>query len=361
MFNSDKSTIGKSWLYRRIFWNVKAWHALAFVGFYFLFGFLYWLALYVNSEGAWNSGDQTIVSYGLRALLSLPIYWLIFVKMSKQPLLHRLLVHIVAMPAYLVAWLWMYHRVCDFFDIGYLFGQGLVWDIYIPFLLYSVQFGFLHFYEYVSRSEKLRETEHELRQLALESEVSALKAQLQPHFLFNTLNSISASVPPQMEHTRELIAQLADTFRFGLQASQSDRVPLRDEVRFLKTYLDLEKQRFDERLNVDFRVGEELLDHSVPPMLLQPLVENAIKHGVGRSVEPVTVSVSVSRVGKELEFAVSDTGTGYDGKLGNGLFSKGIGLRNTKLRLEKRFGRGLYVKRNEPQGLTFWFKIPLEN
>ena len=347
-----------SWLNRLLFWNVKAWHLLAFVGFYFLFGFIYWLALLVNSSGEWNSWDQTLISYGLKGILTLPVYWLIFVQMRQAPILQRQLMHVITMPIYVILWLWTFHRVCDFFGIGYLKGLGMVWDIYIPFLFYFVQFGFLHFYEYISRSKKQKETEHELRRLALQSEVSALKAQLQPHFLFNTLNSISASVPPKMERTRELIAQLADTFRFGLQASESELVPLRDEIQFLETYLGLEKQRFGDRLQVEFRVGEELLDHPVPPMLLQPLVENAIKHGVGASVEPVTISVSVKRVGEELEFSVADTGPGGQHNLENGLPENGVGLRNTRMRLEKQFDQKMVVKPNDPQGLIFSFQIP---
>lgn len=347
------------WLHRRLFWDVKGWHLLTFVGFYFIFGFIYWLTLFANVSFEWNPFGQTVISYTIKSLFSVPVYWLVFVKMKKCPLRWRLCIHLFTMPVYVVSCFFMFRVVCDAFGYGYMKGAGAVWDIYIPFLLYFVQFGFLHFYEYVSRAERLRQKEQELRQLALQSEVNALKAQIQPHFLFNTLNSISASVPPEMERTRELIAQLADTFRFGLQASQSERVSLRDEIRFLQTYLQLEKQRFGERLNMEFRVGVGLLDELVPPMLLQPLVENVVKHGVGQSLEPVTVTVAADRVGKELKFSVSDTGPGLNGKgLDRVFYGKGIGIRNTKLRLEKVFGKKLKVRKNEPQGLVFEFEIP---
>lgn len=347
-----------TWFYRRLFWNVDGWHLLSFLGTYFLFGLIYWFALLVNASFEWNAWAQTIVSYFTKALLTIPIYWFIFVKLKDWQLRKRLMIHLVTMPIYVVVCLLVYRGICDLVGIGYLRGTGTVWDIYIPFLLYFVQFGFLHFYEFFRRSEKLRQAEHEMRQLALQSEVNALKAQIQPHFLFNTLNSISASVPPQMERTRELIANLADTFRFGLQASQSDRVPLRDEIHFLKTYLGLEKQRFGERLNVDFQVDERLFDHPVPPMLLQPLVENAVKHGVGPSMEPVTISIAVERVGGELQFSVSDNGPGCDGSLDKVMDGDGVGVRNTKLRLEKVFGTKLNVRKNIPQGLTFNYEIP---
>lgn len=350
---------GKTWLYRKVFWNVLTWQALLFVGVYFLFGFIYWLALYVNQHGEYNAWDQTIVNYGTRALFTLPVYWLVFVKYQKKSLVKRLLIHLLTLPLFIVIWLYFYHFLCDYLGVFYLTGEGLVWDIYIPFLLYAVQFGFIHFYEFVVKSKRQEQDAHTLRQAALQSEVNALKAQLEPHFLFNTLNSISASVPPQMEHTRELIAKLADTFRFGLRSSESETVPLREEINFLKTYLELEKQRFGDRLIPVFQVNEALLETPVPPMLLQPLVENAIKHGVGNSVEPVAVRISVNRVGERLRFEVSDTGGGGEHGIDGNIFEKGIGLRNTQLRLEKQFGQSLKVSNNKPQGLIFSFELPL--
>lgn len=348
------------WLNKRIIWNVLTWQALIYLCVYILFGMIYWFALYANSGWEWNSWDQTIINYGTKALATLPVYWLIFVKLKHWPLNKRLLLHLITIPLFIVGWLLLYHWVCDQFDIYYLVGEGIVWDIYIPFLFYFVPFGFLHFYEYLTRSQEQERKAMLLQQAALQSEVNALKAQLEPHFLFNTLNSISASVPPEMERTRELIAKLADTFRFGLQASESEYLPLREEIQFLRTYLDLEKQRFGDRLNPVFKIADELMSESVPPMLLQPLVENAIKHGVGNSVEPVKITISVDRVGEELVFEVADTGPGITKGDTSGIFEKGIGLRNTQLILSKQFGQALKIESNEPQGLVLRFKIPVK-
>lgn len=348
------------WLNRVLFWDVLVWQALSYLACYVLFGSIYWLALFVNSAGEWNAWDQTIINYGTKALATLPIYWLIFVRLKDWPLRRRLLLHLVTIPLFIFSWLFVYHWVCDMFDITYLMGRGLVWDIYIPFLFYFVPFGMLHFYEYLMRSQQQERDAMELRQAALQSEVNALKAQLEPHFLFNTLNSISASVPPEMERTRVLIAKLADTFRFGLQVSESEYVSVEAELDFLKTYLDLEKQRFGERLVPEFEVEESLYEHQIPPMLLQPLVENAIKHGVGQSVDPVKVSIRVKRVGeKELLFEVADTGAGAKMPMDHRMFEKGIGLRNTQLRLEKQFNTPLEYRKNEPSGLVFSFRLEI--
>lgn len=110
----------------------------------------------------------------------------------------------------------------------------MVWDIYIPGLFMMIQFGFLFAYEHYRENQKKLLVEGELRQAALKSELSAIKAQLNPHFLYNVFNTINASVPAENEKTRQLIAELSDLFRYQLQATKEDLVPLRDEISFVK-------------------------------------------------------------------------------------------------------------------------------
>src|SRR5690606_10526197 len=99
----------------------------------------------------------------------------------------------------------------------------------------------------------------------LKSELSAIKAQLNPHFLYNIFNTISASVPSENEKTRHMIAELSDLFRYQLKASQTELVPLKDELDFVKKYLDLEKERFEERLEIEISVDDSILNDMVPP------------------------------------------------------------------------------------------------
>ena len=268
--------------------------------------------------------------------------------------------HLVTAPVWIFCWFKIYRLIQDWRGGGYLRGDGIWWDIYIPFLVYCVQFAMFHVYDYYKEVQHQKEKEKQLMQLAYNSEVNALKAQIQPHFLFNTLNSISASVPVEMEHTRKLIATLADTFRYSLQASEQEWISLKEELDFTRKTLELEKQRLKERLHIVYKVDESLLSSKVPPMLLQPITENAIKHGIAPGINGGTITILVKKLGGKLHISISDTGVGYEGELTDSIFAKGIGLRNTNLRLEKLFGEHITVAHNKPSGLTFSFTIPIK-
>ena len=197
--------------------------------------------------------------------------------------------------------------------------------------------------------------EGELRNAALKSELSALKAQLNPHFLYNVFNTISASVPAKNEKTRKMIAELSDLFRYQLKASQVEKVPLHEELDFINKYLELEKERFEDRLKIEFDIEKEIMTELIPPMLLQPLVENSIKHGLSSLIEGGTIFISIKKKGEKLFFEISDTGVGVKDK--DSVFDKGIGLTNTKLRLEKLYKTTLRLSDNNPRGLKISFEI----
>jgi LytS/YehU family sensor histidine kinase len=269
-------------------------------------------------------------------------------------LARRVLLHVVFLPVFIVTWQGVYYLISDTIGIGRLRDSGQVWDTYIGGLFYLVQFGIYHAYAYYRDYQRQRIREIELRELAVKSELSALKAQLNPHFLYNVFNTISATVPPALEHTRELLADLADLFRYQLQASKTDFVTVGDEVAFLQKYLDLEKARFGDRLQVIFDVPEAVLDAKIPPMLLQPLVENAVRHGIAPLIEGGEVRIKITEQNGQLQVTVTDTGAGMNGNV-NGT---GFGLANTRLRLEKMYGSELIVTANQPHGVVIDFAIP---
>ncbi|WP_315823353.1 sensor histidine kinase [Paraflavitalea speifideaquila] len=190
-------------------------------------------------------------------------------------------------------------------------------------------------------------------------DVQVLKAQIQPHFLFNTLNRINASIPPQQEETRELIAKLADTFRYALQATKEDEVLLCEELHFIKTYLELEKERFGERLQVVIDASEEVMQAKIAPMLLQPLIENAVVHGVGPAINGGIIKIQCHLLDNKLQVCISNTGARYTGPVEWLMEGKGIGLRNTMLRLEKIYNEPMHIEKNDAGCLRFTFSVPL--
>ncbi|MGQ0641746.1 MAG: sensor histidine kinase [Gemmatimonadaceae bacterium] len=175
-------------------------------------------------------------------------------------------------------------------------------------------------------------------QLAL-AQFQALRAQLHPHFLFNALNAITALIHKDPARADRMLARLSELLRLAIDTAGSPEVRLIDEVEFVKRYLEVERMRFGERLDVRVELPVETYDALVPNMLLQPIVENAVRHGVAPHPGPGRVQIRAERNGSRLGIVVSDTGKGiaHDGTPNEGR-GGGVGLRTTRERLEKLYG-----------------------
>jgi len=149
-----------------------------------------------------------------------------------------------------------------------------------------------HFISFYQNFEEKSLKEEQLKKMVKEAELKALKAQLNPHFLFNSLNSISSLTISKPEAARQMLTQLSDFLRYSLRKNDQSLLPLNDEITNMKRYLEIEKVRFGERLISEFDITEECLNIPVPAMLLQPVYENAIKHGLYESIEPVTIKTT---------------------------------------------------------------------
>lgn len=182
------------------------------------------------------------------------------------------------------------------------------------------------------REERLRRAELEA-QLA-QSQLQALRTQMQPHFLFNTLNAISALVLAQPMQARKMIARLSNLLRLTLEEHHAQLLPLSRELEFVRHYLEIQRERFRDRLDTHFDVAEEALPAEVPCMILQPLVENALQHGLLAKVSHGNLRILARREGGHLRLEVEDDGLGPP----SGGFIEGVGLGNTRARLEKLFG-----------------------
>lgn len=343
---------------KQLFWGIRRWELASFVSLHAFLGFLYWCAIKLTSGQ--NQAVGISINYAYKMLLTAPFWWLFFRRLRHWPLYKKAFLHLPACALYVAVWLGVFYLTADTLGIGRLIGSGVWWDVYIPALVYFIQFGIFHAYDYWSETIRQQQKEKALLQLAHHAEMATLKAQIQPHFLFNTLNSISASVPASQEHTRTLIAQLADVFRFAMNVSDQEFVALSKELEFIRNFLALEQQRFGDRLTVQYEFDDQLKDYPVPPMLLQPLVENAVKHGIAKSVEGGSISIRVKPAGSQLLFEVADTGRGINGHQPATLFQKGIGLENTRQRLHKLYGAELKVMANTPKGFRVQFALPFQ-
>jgi len=187
--------------------------------------------------------------------------------------------------------------------------------------------------EISERVEALRN--QEMNRLVSQAELRALQSQINPHFLFNALNTLFGSIPREAPEARHMVLNLADIFRYFLQ-SERTYVPLSREMQIVRAYLEVEQLRLGDRLRVELQVDEAALDVPVPVLSVQPLVENAIKHGVAPSAEGGYVRVKVQLRLNELRIYVENSGTSNP-DVASGT---GVGLRNVRRRLEICYGSG---------------------
>lgn len=213
----------------------------------------------------------------------------------------------------------------------------------------------LRFYEH-SKARERREAELEAR--LAQARLQALRMQLNPHFLFNTLNSIASLVQEQPQ-AEEMIEALSELLRLTLTASDRAEVTLREELHLLDRYLLIEQIRFGERLRVQKQVDAAALDAVVPILILQPLVENAVKHGIETQIAPGLIRLEVEHVGGALRLEVSDNGPGLAGA-GGGISKEGVGLSNTRSRLKELYGEraSLTLRPGKTGGLAAEIRIP---
>jgi two-component system, LytTR family, sensor kinase len=233
------------------------------------------------------------------------------------------------------------------------FSEGI--GIYL--LIALTAYAFSYYRRYREGQVKAFQLEAQLSQ----AQLHALKMQLQPHFLFNTLHSISALLNQDTESARKMITRLGDFLRLTLENSGAQEVTLQQEMEFLSCYLEIERVRFQDRLATRINVADDLLDAKVPNLILQPIVENAIRHGIAPRSAPGVVEIEAERRNGFLRIQVRDNGPGLPKHRTNeNLFRKGLGLANTETRLERLYGAAhlLDLSNNAGGGLVVTLEIP---
>jgi two-component system LytT family sensor kinase len=203
-------------------------------------------------------------------------------------------------------------------------------------LLYSVVILVEHALVYYQRYQQGLASAANLRTQLVQAQLRALKMQLHPHFLFNTLHTITALVHEDPELAERTISRLSELLRLFLANSTIHEVRLSEELRILDLYLEIERTRFEDRLGVHFDVPSELREAMVPNLILQPLVENSIRHGIGRRSAPGWISVAAERYGETLVLRVTDNGVGLQ-ESGRRSGQTGMGLAITRDRLESLY------------------------
>jgi len=226
------------------------------------------------------------------------------------------------------------------------FGPKVILGTFDGFIIYWMILGVFYSFEYYRQVR-----EHKIKSARLESqlakaELNALKMQLNPHFLFNTLHAISSLIDSKGKDAQNMLVRLSDFLRQTLESEGQQNVSVKKEISFLKSYLEIEQIRFGKRLSVKYNIEKSLSDKLIPTLILQPLVENAIKHGISPHSGQGKIDVSVVSKDNFMELSVCDNGKG----IGQNIVEH-VGLKNTRQRLEQVYGKEASLNYyNRPQG-----------
>jgi len=227
-------------------------------------------------------------------------------------------------------------------------------------MVYAVIVGVSHAVAYYHEAQQRKIKSAQLETHLVEARLKTLEAELHPHFLFNTLHAISTLVHRDPESADRMISRLSDLLRITFDRSGEPKVTLKEEMDFLQKYLDIEQTRFQDRLTVHVNVDPEALDGEVPRMILQPLVENAIKHGIAGRNGGDNVQITAGLDGERLWMQVRDNGAGLQVRTLKALRT-GVGLSNTRARLDCLYGRHYRLEFSDKHGgLSVLIEIPFQ-
>ena len=335
---------------------------------------LYWLAwvpiagLYTAALWAEISSSDAIAGGVLAVLVAgsmgMGIWWL----SGRLPWPNRrrgrfVLIHLLAALAFVTIWVGaIYGRIA--LEIGWETTSRIIrseagWSLIMGLWLFGVITGVSHVIRGEQRIREQQKAVERAEALRARAELQALKARLHPHFLFNTLHGVKSLIRRDPERAEVAIERLADLLRSLLDRSdEPDHVPLEDELAFIRKYLALEELRLGDRLRVVERVEADSLECGVPPLILQPLVENAVRHGIAPRAGGGTLGLTARLRNGDLVLGVSDDGPGSaDTDLEE---VPGLGLRTVRQRLEAGFGRraGLEIETAVGKGFVATLTLP---
>ena len=239
---------------------------------------------------------------------------------------------------------------------GVFLGLRAALDVLVYWSLVGVCQAITNFRSSQERERRAVELEARLTSAKLQ----ALRMQINPHFLFNTLNSIAALVYVNPRAADEMLGDLGELLRRSLDSMEEQEIPLAQELEFIGAYMSIEQKRFGERLRLEQSVPDELMKALVPALILQPLVENAIRHGIEPRRGPGLISIEAKPEDKHLHLIVRDNGRGLPGADLNSSARRGIGLANTEARLQGLYGQdqSFSFGRAEPQGCRVDIRLP---
>ncbi|HEY0545029.1 MAG TPA: histidine kinase [Pyrinomonadaceae bacterium] len=346
------------------------WLVWTFIGFIFT-SLMYFASLRSSEPMPWSDGAFSQFSYCYLWALATPlVIWLSRrFHIERQNWKRNLLIHIF-FSLLLCCCISILDQTFIYFHFGRPLGypykfsnamRNLFNNASEEFATYGLIILIFHSFGYYNRYRKGEVKASQLESMLAQAQLQSLKMQLHPHFLFNTLHSISALLHTDVEAARRMIVRLGDFLRLTLENAGAQEVSLEQEMQFLKGYLEIESIRFQDRLTVRMDVEPQALDISVPNLILQPIVENAIRHGIAPRSTPGLIEINARRENGVLRIEVRDNGPGLPVNHSSiKLFKGGLGLANTRARLDQLYGaeHRFELENNPAGGLTVTLEVP---
>ena len=324
---------------------------------YSILGFWLFYAILTSFRAmamGFDSQFELAARRGIVTVIGIIVTWIFYLalrRFDKKPLAVRIVAGFALAAPFAIAMVAANYYMFNIYDPVNIFSDGdrdqyvaekgymlitFVEDGSNRYFFLSAWAGLYLALSYASEALRTERRAARLERAAQQAELRSLRYQVNPHFLFNTLNSLSTLVMRNRpDEAERMILSLSNFYRTSLTGDPLDDVPLEEEVHLQKLYLDIESVRFPERLGTVIEIPDDLLDACVPGLILQPLVENAIKYGVSRTTKPVEIRISARSDGDRMHIAVTDDGDKPPSPADAG---SGIGLANVRDRLAARFG-----------------------
>lgn len=317
-----------------------------------------------------NALGYALADWYVFGLLAPPVAWLGRHVRLEWPLKARhLLVHLFACAAFVLAYL-LIRAAVAVIQFRWAGGTAGFLDVFEPLLVKTLPHVFLvywavvavqHVVAFQQRAHEREKRAAELEQRLTAARLQALQMQLNPHFLFNTLNAVASLMHSDVDAADRVLIRLSELLRRALDTRDRQEVPLREELAFLDRYLEIEQTRFGSRLTIEREIDPSLLEQPVPNLVLQPLVENAIKHGIEPQRRQGVIRVEARRDGAGMRLTVRDNGGGLHPEQAPRK-GHGIGLGNTRRRLEQLYGarQELVIRDAEGGGTEVVMRLPCQ-
>lgn len=363
--------------------KLKKWKWLLFFGGYTLIGLFFvaqkTISYLLNSDPIpWMRifGSEMIYWYIWFGLTPLILWFARRITINKQQwkkgVLFLFLLSLLFAPLQNGLWLFLHliviegitvpKIVSNYYQVADNYWVGVLTSFYKYWLLIGAYYGFKYYFQYREQERRSNELELQSAQLntkLMQSRLDLLKMQLHPHFLFNAMNTISVYMNENVEKARTMLIRLSDLLRVTLESRHVQEVPLYKEIEVLNYYLDVEKARFEDDLKIEWDITPTTRDGMVPYLILQPIVENAIHHGISTSRDGGQVTISSETENGRMVLQVRDNGTAKqkESTLHN---RNGIGLRNIKERLQQLYGEEHFFKLEsmDEKGTVVTISIP---